>query len=67
MFTGDTPNKKAAGFLCSLGAGSCQKKEKETSTLSVCAYSTSDHALMGWYPKGFWLNEFPQYLPALSK
>lgn len=35
-------------------------KGKGLSMLSVCAYSTSDYARMGWYLRGYWLNEFPQ-------
>lgn len=30
--------------------------------LPVCAYCASDHAPVDWYPKGSWLNEFPQHL-----
>ena len=35
------------------------KGKRGVSTLPVCACSTSDHALTGWYLKGYWPNEFP--------
>ena len=69
MFWGNTHNKTAPAFLYSVGSVNCElnsdhqprEKKKGACMLPACAYSTSDHTLMGWYLKGYWLNEFPQH------
>ena len=71
MFIGELSQQKPAVFVCSVGAGVTNqtlttnqaKGKRGVSMLPVCTYGTSDHALMGWYLKGYWLNEFSQYLP----
>ena len=71
MLIWGTLTKKAAVDLCSVGPGSCgqnpnhQPREQVNFLLVLlCLHivSTSDHARMGLYSKGYWLNEFPQYL-----